>query len=102
MSGTGKLIKKNDQAKIIEPLTWEEKNKFENSIKTHFPRYYPFFLIALRTGMSLEELIALKPGDIDFNGNFIEVRRNVVRNIEGSPKTGKTRRVDMSADLRQS
>ena len=100
VSGTGKLIKKNDQAKSIEPFNWKEKNLFENSIKTHFPRYYPFFLTALRTGMRLGELIALKPGDIDFNGNFIEVRRNVVRNIEGSPKTGKTRRVDMSADLK--
>jgi integrase len=100
VSGTGKLIKKTDKTKNIEPLNWEEKTLLEDSIKTHFPRYYPFFLTALRTGMRLGELIALKPGDLDFNGSFIEVKRSVVRNIEGSPKSGKIRRVDMSADLK--
>jgi len=100
VSGTGKLIKKSDKAKRIEPFNWEEKTKFENSIKTHFPRYYPFFLTALRTGMRLGELIALKPEDLDFNGSFIEVRRNVVRNRVGTPKSGKIRRVDMSVDLK--
>jgi len=100
VSGTGKLIKKTDQTKSIEPFSWKEKTLLEEAIKTHFSRYYPFFLTALRTGMRLGELIALKPGDLDFNGGFVEVRRSVVRGIEGTPKSGKVRRVDMSTDLK--
>ena len=99
-SGTGKLIKKADRTKSVDPFTWDEKNLFESAIKTHFPRYYPLFLTALRTGMRLGELIGLKPGDIDFNGNFIEVRRSYVKGTVGTPKSGKIRRVDMSAELR--
>src|SRR5262249_27728678 len=37
--------------------------------------------------------------DIDFNGRFIEVRRNLVAGRLTTPKNGRTRRVDMSAQL---
>jgi integrase len=49
--------------------------------------------------MRLGELIALQPGDLDFNGGFIEVRRNFTRGNLTSTKTGKIRRVDMSNEL---
>lgn len=42
------------------------------------------------------ELIALKPGDIDFNGKFIEIKRNCVRDNVTTPKNSKDRRADMS------
>ena len=45
------------------------------------------------------ELIGLTWGDIDFNGRFIEVRRNISRGEVTSTKNGKTRRVDMSLQL---
>jgi integrase len=57
------------------------------------------FLCALRTGMREGELIALQPGDIDFQGGFIDVKRNSVRGDITTPKNGKTRRVDMSDQL---
>ncbi len=98
-ANTGRYIKKQAGQKKVNPFTWEEKNLFEEAMKEHYPRYYPFFLCALRTGLREGELIALKPGDIDFNGGFIEVRRNCVRGKVTTPKTGKTRRVDMSAKL---
>ncbi|MFC1799181.1 tyrosine-type recombinase/integrase [Thermodesulfobacteriota bacterium] len=99
--GTGKLIKKTDNTEKIDPFSWEEKATFEETLKNHFPGYYPLFLTALRTGMRLGELIALKPGDIDFNGNFIEVRRSASRGIIGRPKSGKIRRVDISTELKK-
>jgi len=43
--------------------------------------------------------LALKWGDLDFNGRFIEVKRSVVRDKITTPKNGKTRRVDMSLQL---
>lgn len=96
---TGKLIKKEDHRKEIHPLTWEEKVIFEDAVQEHYPRYYPLFLTDLRTGMRVGELIALKPGDLDFNGMFIEVRRGFTRGQITTPKNGKIRRVDMSEEL---
>ena len=98
-SKTGRYIKATEGQKDIEPYTWEEKAKFEKAALRHFPRYYPLFVCALRTGMREGELIALEPGDIDFNGGFIEVRRNCVRGNVTTPKNGKSRRVDMSNQL---
>jgi integrase len=95
---TGKLIKK-DKAKEIFPFTWDEKAKFEKAMLQQYPRYYPLFLTALRTGMRLGELIALRPGDLDFNGGFIEIRRAFSRGRLTTPKSGKSRRVDMSKGL---
>ena len=45
------------------------------------------------------ELIALKGADIDFHGRFIEVNRTLSRGKITSPKSNKTRRVDMSGQL---
>lgn len=99
-SNTGRYIRKGETAsKRISPFTWEEKHQFEEAVKEHFPRYYPFFVCALRAGMREGELIALKPSDISFSGNYIEVRRNCVRGRMETPKSGKTRRVEMSEQL---
>ncbi len=95
----GKLIKKTPQTTNANPLTWEEKATFENTLKEHYQQYYPLFLTALRTGLRVGELIALQPGDLDFNGKFIEVKRSIVRGQKTTPKSGKARRVDMSSEL---
>jgi len=96
---TGKLIKSKEGKNEIGPLTWEEKATFEEAMKKHFPRYYPLYLTALRTGARMGELLALQAGDLDFNGNFIEIRRNYVRGNVTTTKTGMSRRVDMSDGL---
>ncbi|MFH1672178.1 MAG: site-specific integrase [Pseudomonadota bacterium] len=96
---TGRYINNQDSKKEIGPFTWEEKALFEETAQKHYSRYYPLFVCALRTGMREGELIALKPGDVDFNGGFIEVKRNSVRGAITTPKNGKTRRVDMSGQL---
>jgi integrase len=96
---TGRYVKKQDNIEEISPLSWGEKAAFEKAMLEHFPFYYPFFICALRTGMREGELIALKPGDIDFRGGFIEVRRNSVRGRVSTPKTGKSRRIMMSPQL---
>jgi integrase len=98
-SRLGKLLKGKRQKKTIEPLTREEAQAFLNAVRDHYPRHYPFFLCALRTGMRLGELLALEWGDIDFHGKFIQVRQAYVKGQITTPKNGKTRRVDMSAQL---
>ena len=60
---------------------------------------YCFLLLLARTGMRLGEAIALKWGDIDWRSGTILVERSFVRGELSSPKSGKIRRVDMSAQL---
>jgi len=83
----------------IRPFTREEASLFLETARQHAIREFPLFLCALRTGMRLGELLGLQWGEIDFNGRFIEVRRNLVAGRETTPKSGKTRRVDMSNQL---
>lgn len=95
----GKFIKTKERKADINPFTREEAQLFLSVVSDHCPRYYPFFLCALRTGMRLGELRGLKWEDIDFNGNFIEIRRSYTKGEFTTPKNHKSRRVDMSNQL---
>ncbi|MGE0521359.1 MAG: site-specific integrase [Candidatus Binatia bacterium] len=66
-----------------------------------YRRYYPFLLCLARTGLRLGEAIALKWGDVDWRGGFIHVQRSYSRGELSTPKSGKDRRVDMSAQLQR-
>ena len=94
-----KFLQANSGEKNINFLTREEVSLFLRTTLEHVPRLYPVFLCAVRTGMRAGELIGLKPGDVDFNGMFIEIRRGIVRGRITTPKNGKSRRVDMSQQL---
>ena len=89
----------NELKSEIRPLTREEVALFLESARQHAPREYPLFLCALRTGLRMGELLGLQWGDVDFHGRFVEVRRNLVAGRITTPKSGRTRRVDMSAQL---
>ena len=52
--------------------------------------------------MRIGEALALEWGDIDFGGRFIEIRRSLARGRVSLPKSGKSRRVDMSPQLKES
>jgi integrase len=96
----GKIIHQPEEREDkITYLTWEEKNRLEATVKEHFPKWYPLLLTALRTGVRIGELIALKPEDIDFEHMFVEVRRSCVRGQMTSTKSNKMRKVDMSPQL---
>jgi integrase len=96
----GRYCRNGDHPKPeIRPLTREEARIFLDAARQFAPREYPLFLCALRTGMRLGELLGLQWGDLDFHGRFIEVRRNLVAGRVTTPKNGRTRRVDMSAQL---
>ena len=83
----------------INPLTRAELGIFLRSLETKFPAHYPFFLTLGRTGMRLGEALALQWDDIDFNARLIEVRRSLVGGRVETPKSGKSRKVDMSLQL---
>jgi integrase-like protein len=72
-----------------------------DTAKTKMPRYYALFLCAARTGLRMGELLALQWPDIDWQSRFIEVRRSYTHFKVTTPKSGESRRVDMSKELTQ-
>ena len=56
-------------------------------------------LTAMLTGVREGELIALQWGDIDWRGKFLEVRRADWSGHLGTPKNGKSRRIDLAEEL---
>lgn len=95
----GKGIKSKPQQLSVEPLTREELTHLLNIFEKHYPEHYPMALTLARTGMRIGEVLALQWGDIDFNGRFISIQRSFSRYQLGTPKSGKSRRVDMSKQL---
>ncbi len=63
--------------------------------------YYPSILCALRTGMRIGEIQALKWIDIDFDNRQIEVKRSFRKGRMTDTKNHKRRRVDMTMHLTQ-
>lgn len=97
----GKFLPKISKRRKIDPLTREEVSLLLETAKMKLPRYYPLFLCAARTGLRMGELLALQWQDIDWRARFIEVRRNYPHWQLTTPKSGETRRVDMSRELGQ-
>jgi Site-specific recombinase XerD len=95
----GKLLTKGDTKAKINPLTRDEASILLKTTGKYYSKYYEFLLTALRTGLRLGELIGLQWGDIDFQGQFIEVRRSFVKGRITTPKNHHLRRVDMSNQL---
>ncbi len=88
-------------------LTPEEVQQFLDAAREVCPEYYALFLVAVRAGLRRGELVALQWGDIHFGKNeaddqrYILVRHNYVRGENTTTKSKKSRRVDMSRELRR-
>jgi integrase len=80
-------------------LTREELGHLLRTCQEHFPAAYPFISCLTRTGLRIGEAIALHWDDIDWHGRFIHVRATLSRYGLTTPKSGKSRRVDMSQQL---
>jgi len=95
----GKVFKTKPRRFEGEPLNREELALLLETFKVNFPRHYPMALFLARTGCRLGDALALQWGDIDFNSRFISFQRGLSRGIISTPKSGKSRRVDMSRQL---
>jgi len=95
----GKFIKRKDTKADINPLEGHELKHLLDSAKEHFQEHYTLFLLLARTGMRIGEALALEWDDINFIERFIDVKRATVRGKISTPKSGKSRRVDMSPQL---
>jgi integrase len=84
----------------IDPLTESESQLLLEQAKNFMHgEYYPSILCALRTGMRIGEMRALKWIDIDFDNRQIEVKRSYHRGRMTDTKNHKCRRVDMTVHL---
>lgn len=95
----GKIFSSARAVEEITPLKKEELTHLLDVFHKNFPDHYPQALTLARTGMRMGESVALKWGDIDFNGRFIWIQRTFSRGKIGVPKSGKKRKVDMSLQL---
>ena len=90
-------FRKNKQKFKVEPLTEYEANQLLEQSKIHMSGYYyPHMLCALRTGMRIGEIVALKWKDIDFEKRQIEVKRSCRNRRVTGTKNNKRRHVDMT------
>ena len=83
----------------VDFLTKEELGFLLHCCREHFPTWYHFISLLVKTGLRIGEALALEWADIDFHGRFIQINKTADRGGIGSPKNGKSRRVDMSLGL---
>jgi integrase len=74
-------------------LTFEETPRF---LRAAAPEWKAFVTIALKTGLRVGELLALRWEDLDLVVGRLVVRRTLWRDQEGTPKGGRTREVPLS------
>jgi integrase len=60
------------------------------------PKWRCILTVALKTGLRIGELLALKWEDVDLKVGRLVVRRTLWTNVEGTPKGGKRREVPLS------
>lgn len=60
------------------------------------PEHKAMLTLALKTGLRLGELLALKWEDVDLKAKKLIVRRSLWQDEEGSPKSGRSREVPLS------
>jgi len=102
----GRFAKSEKPVRQASAMTRDEAEKFLNGVNEICPEWHPFFLTALRAGLRKGELIALKWGDFQFGENaedpnrYILVQRNYSHGRFVTPKSNKSRRVDLSKQLR--
>ncbi len=83
----------------LDIFTPEEEAAVLRTAKEQMPHAYPLVLTLFRTGARVGEVLALHRADCDFLTRTLTIRRNWSRWRLGTPKNGKTRRVDMSQEL---
>ena len=90
---------KKNKFEII-PLTESEALRLLEQAKTFLNgAYYPSILCALRTGLRIGEIQALRWHDIDFTERLIEVKKSFRKGRMTDTKNHKRRRVDITMHL---
>jgi integrase len=86
---------KNDFISEDHFLSFDEAERF---LRAAAPEWMAFLTTALKTGLRVGELLALKWEDVDLVVGQLVVRRTLWHHQEGPPKGGRNRKVPLSAD----
>ncbi len=95
----GKMYTMKRSNESLDPLTRDELTHLLEVFRKHYPSHYPLALCLARTGMRAGEAFALQWGNIDFKNRFIVIKQSFSRGNLGTPKNGKSRKIDMSTQL---
>ena len=95
----GKLWRTRVQDDDINPYSEAEVQGLLKALKENWPWYYPFVATLALAGLRLGEASALQWEDVDYANNVLHIRHSITRGVLGTPKSGKTRRVDMAVYL---
>lgn len=93
------FLKDTKTNKNIDPLEAYELGWLLRVVDALYPEHYALFLTLARTGLRIGEALALQWAHIDFHSRFIKVEQGLSRGKMETPKSGKTRRVDVSKQL---
>jgi integrase len=89
-------------ASRVEGRCWEPTEAARFLAATRGDRWHPLWALALDSGARRGELVALRWADVDLDGRVITIARSRVlvdgRVVEGSPKSGRARRVDIGPE----
>jgi len=88
----------NSSVVDVDPLTATEVNSMLEKASALPQAEYTFYLMAVRTGLRVGELLALEWSDIDFEERTVEINKgyNYRTKHIGPPKNKKTRTVDLT------
>ena len=95
----GKWAKRTTGKAEVTPLPYGELERLLTAFKVHYPNDYPIALTLARTGIRIGEVFALQWDDIDFNGRTIQIARTRDLMDVDTPKSNRSRVVDMSKEL---
>ncbi len=84
---------KNEYITEEQFLTFDEA---ERIVRAAAPEWRTFIVVALKTGLRVGELLALKWEDVDLVAGQLVVRRTLWQHQEGPPKGGRNRKVPLS------
>jgi integrase len=105
-SKVGRFTKSEEPARQASAISRTEAEQFLAPVKESSPDLHPLFLMALRAGLRKGGLIAMKWGDVQFGASeddsnrYLPVQPNFVHGKFTTPKSKKSRRVDLSRELR--
>jgi integrase len=80
---------------IIRFLSFDEAEAFITAARES-SNWTAQIIVALRTGLRIGELLALRWEDVDLAGGGLLVRRSVWKHVESTPKGGRPREVPLS------
>jgi integrase len=102
----GRFIESQKAAHEAQAMTREEAQVFLEAAKEFCPEFHPLSLMALRAGLRKGELLAVRWGRHSVwhrrqrSQSLYLVQRNYVHGRFTTPKSKKSRRADMSRELR--